>query len=178
MRRRRRRRTALIKSNNPHLAGGEKHNQKYNHQKNNSTGRVTRKKKQKTNIITKKQLDRKNNMHFPRFLLFCFFLGYLVGVLFSFCFVLVFFLDVGFLVCFFGSLWLCVFSIFFKPYILCVAELITLSHLLDSFGGLPKTFSRPPGVCSDVSVDHVSAKHKRKTLPILDTLQKNKFFAG
>ena len=33
MRRRRRRRTALIKSNNPHLAGGEKHNQKYNHQK-------------------------------------------------------------------------------------------------------------------------------------------------
>ena len=46
-----------------------------------------------------------------------------VFILFFFCFFLFLLLDFGFLVCFFCSLWFC---FLVKPYILCVAGLITL----------------------------------------------------
>jgi hypothetical protein len=81
----------------------KKHNQKPNHQKNNSTGRVTRKTKNK-----KKNKNNKKNKTciFLRFLsvFSCFSCWRVVVFAFS-CY----FLDFGFLVCFFCSLWFCFF---------------------------------------------------------------------
>ena len=104
-----------------------KKKQKPNHQKNNSTGRVTIKIK-KTNAIKtkKKQKLKKQNLHFPQ-----------LFFLLSACFFCCFFLGFGFLDCFVGSLWFCCFYIyiyiFVKPYILCVAGLISLVVQIDSF---------------------------------------------
>ena len=99
----------------------KKRKQKPNHQKNNSAGRVTRKIKKQTR---KKQTKKKQKKQIKTciFLSFLFFFVSLVGVLFFFAFFL-FFLGFGFLVCFF-----CLLCFFVKPYILCVAGLITLEH--------------------------------------------------
>jgi hypothetical protein len=94
------------------------HNQKPNHQKINSTGRVTRK--------IKKTRKNKQNLHFPQFLFFdLFFFLFLLLVCCLFFVFYCFFLEFGFLV-FLFALVLLFFVVFVKPYILCVAGLITL----------------------------------------------------
>ena len=90
---------------------------KQNHQKNRSTGRITRRNKKTRKKITKiKNKQKKQKKAKPAF----------SAVFFVF---LVFFLGFGFLVCFFWLLcFFCFFYIFsVKPYILCVVGLITLA---------------------------------------------------
>ena len=85
----------LIKPKDPHLAGVEKEPTPlvFGFFGVGSFSTPARKSHQQ-----KKQKKPKQNLHFPWF--FCFFLGYVVGVLFSFCFIIVFFLEFVFLVCF------------------------------------------------------------------------------
>ena len=114
-----------IKSNNPHLAGGEKKHRI----KNRITKKTSRQEespeksrnKTRKNTQTKKQKKTKQqNKTKPAFssVFFCF--SYRRVAFFS-CF----YLGFGFLVCFFCLLWFC---FFVKPYILCVAGLISLEH--------------------------------------------------
>ena len=104
----------------------KQHNQKQNHQKKQLDGKSHQKKKNKKKQKQNKK-QQKQNLHFPQFV-FCFFLLFLVGMLFSFWFFLFCFccfLDLCFLVCFFGLLWFC-FKKTMKPYILCAAGVIML----------------------------------------------------
>ena len=93
------------------------HNQKPNHQKINSTGRVTRKIKKK---------EKQTKPAFSSVFVFCFvFFLFLLLVCCLFFVFYCFFLEFGFLV-FLFALVLLFFVVFVKPYILCVAGLITL----------------------------------------------------